>query len=275
VSDSAGQHSGPPAGWYPDPVDAGRLLFFDGVRWTGDSATRPPVPAPPRGTLPMSVSVAAIAVTALPLVISRVTIYLLAGQRWPVVVYLAVAAVIAYLPGLLLWRYVARRFVAGHPIDAVGLRIRWVDLGWGPLTWLAAVVAEVVVGNLIVALKVPFVSNTDAFGDLHHRRGYVLALLLLAVVIAPVVEEIIFRGLLQRGLLSALPPWLAIAVQGLLFGAAHVSPERGMGNIGLALVLGAVGVVFGATAYLTRRLAPTMVAHAIVNAVAMAVVLSR
>jgi membrane protease YdiL (CAAX protease family) len=186
-----------------------------------------------------------------------------------------VAAVIAYLPGLLLWRYVARRFVAGHPIDAVGLRIRWVDLGWGPLTWLAAVVAEVVVGNLIVALKVPFVSNTDAFGDLHHRRGYVLALLLLAVVIAPVVEEIIFRGLLQRGLLSALPPWLAIAVQGLLFGAAHVSPERGMGNIGLALVLGAVGVVFGATAYLTRRLAPTMVAHAIVNAVAMAVVLSR
>jgi membrane protease YdiL (CAAX protease family) len=90
-----------------------------------------------------------------------------------------------------------------------------------------------------------------------------------------VVEEIIFRGLLQRGLLSALPPWLAIAVQGLLFGAAHVSPERGMGNIGLALVLGAVGVVFGAAAYLTRRLAPTMVAHAIVNAVAMAVVLSR
>jgi membrane protease YdiL (CAAX protease family) len=223
----------------------------------------------------MSVAVAAIAVTALPLVISRVTIYLLAGQRWPVVVYLAVAAVIAYLPGLLLWRSVARRFVAGHPIDAVGLRIRWVDLGWGPLTWLAAVMAEVVVGNLIVALKVPFVSNTDAFGELHHRRGYVLALLLLAVVIAPVVEEIIFRGLLQRGLLSVLPPWLAIAVQGLLFGAAHVSPERGMGNIGLALVLGAVGVVFGAAAYLTRRLAPTMVAHAIVNAVAMAVVLSR
>ena len=109
----------------------------------------------------------------------------------------------------------------------------------------------------------------------HHRRGYALAVLFLAVLVAPVVEEIIFRGLLQRGLMSVLPPWVAIGIQGLLFGAAHVSPDRGMGNIGLALVLAAVGVVFGVAAHLTRRLGPTMIAHAIVNAVAMVVVLSR
>ena len=275
MSDAAGDHLGPPAGWYPDPTVLGRLIYFDGKRWTGATAMPQPVPKPPRGTLPMSVALAAVACTALPLVVSRVTIYFLASLQWPVVAYLALSATIAYLPGMLLWRWVARRHLGGHPIDAVGARFRVADLGWGPLTWFSAVIAEVAVGALLVALKVPFVSNTDSFGDLHHRRGYALAVLFLAVLVAPVVEEIIFRGLLQRGLMSVLPPWVAIGIQGLLFGAAHVSPDRGMGNIGLALVLAAVGVVFGVAAHLTRRLGPTMIAHAIVNAVAMVVVLSR
>ena len=37
----------------------------------------------------MSVALAAVACTALPLVVSRVTIYFLASLQWPVVAYLA------------------------------------------------------------------------------------------------------------------------------------------------------------------------------------------
>ena len=44
--------------------------------------------------------------------------------------------------------------------------------------------------------------------------------------------------------------------------------------LSLALVLGAVGCVLGGAGYLFRRLVPGMVAHAILNGVAMAVVLS-
>ena len=49
--------------------------------------------------------------------------------------------------------------------------------------------------------------------------------------------------------------------------------RRGAGNIGLVLVLAAVGVAFGGAAYLLRRIGPTILAHAIFNGVVMAVVL--
>lgn len=262
-------------GWYPDPLMPDAVLWFDGVRFTGQRAKRVPVPRPPRGTLPRSVALWAVVLTAVPLVVGRTAVYLLSQWRWPVAVYVAIAGVIAYVPGLVLWQVASRRHMGGHACDAVGFRIRLVDLGWGPLTWLAAVAAELAMAAVLAVLHIPVVSNTDSFGDIHQRRGYVVALLLLAVVVAPVAEEIVFRGLLLRGLMSSMRPWAAIAVQAVLFGAAHMAPERGWGNVGLALMLGAVGGVFGVVAVRTRRLAPSMIAHAMVNAIALAVVFSR
>ena len=273
--ESGGVRTEPPAGWYPDPLHPDVLMQFDGRRWTGARVIRAAVPPPPRGTLPARVAVWAVLCTALPLVVGRTVMYLLAHFRWPIAAYIAVGGAIAYSPGLLLWWQVGRRHMRRHSRDAVGFRARWIDLAWGPGTWLAAVCAEVLVGSLLVALRVPFVSNTDSFGDVHGRRGYVVALLLLAVLVAPIAEEVIFRGLLLRGLLSQIPPWAAITVQAVLFGAAHVAPERGWGNIGLALVLASVGAVFGAAAYLSRRLAPSIIAHAMVNGIALAIVFSR
>jgi membrane protease YdiL (CAAX protease family) len=69
-------------------------------------------------------------------------------------------------------------------------------------------------------------------------------------------------------------PVLAIAVQGVLFGFAHSDPARGAGNIGLSLVLSAVGVALGTSAYLLRRIGPTVIAHAIFNGVVLIIVLS-
>ena len=33
----------PPAGWYDDPVEAGRLRWWDGAQWTADRWPRPPI----------------------------------------------------------------------------------------------------------------------------------------------------------------------------------------------------------------------------------------
>ena len=101
-----------------------------------------------------------------------------------------------------------------------------------------------------------------------------MTLLVLAVVAAPIAEEIVFRGVVLRGLLSRNGPVLSIAVQGVIFGLAHFDPVRGTGNIGLVLVLGSVGCVLGGAAYLLRRITPTMIAHAILNGIAMALALS-
>jgi membrane protease YdiL (CAAX protease family) len=77
-----------------------------------------------------------------------------------------------------------------------------------------------------------------------------------------------------RGLRSVLAIAPAIALQAVLFGIAHVDPVRGRGNIGLVLVLTAVGAVLGVAAHKLRRIGPTMLAHGILNAVVMAIVLS-
>lgn len=78
----------------------------------------------------------------------------------------------------------------------------------------------------------------------------------------------------MRGFLSRMRPTAAIALQGLLFGVAHVDPVRGTGNIGLALVLSGVGVALGSAAYFTHRLGPAVIAHAIFNGVVFTIVLT-
>jgi len=121
---------------------------------------------------------------------------------------------------------------------------------------------------------VPLTSNTEGIGELDLDRTYVISILVTAVVAAPIVEELVFRGLILAGLLSRMRWVWAVLVQGAVFGVAHVDPARGVGNVGLALILSAVGVTLGGAAYLLRRIPPTMLAHGILNAVVLTVVLT-
>lgn len=262
-----------PAGWYPDPWQPDTLHYWDGVRWTGRRAVPAPVPEP-RPVLPLAVALGALVSMAVPLVLSRALLRPLARHDWPVAVYVVLAGVLAYGPPLVFWRYASRRWGTGRPAADVGLEVRKSDLGWGPLTWLSCLAAEAAVVAVVLMFDIPFRANTESVSDLKADRGYVIAMLVLAVVAAPVVEEIVFRGMVLRGLRSRLPVVAAVALQAVLFGCAHFAPERGVQNLGLVMVLSAVGAVLGGAAHLTRRLGPSIIAHAILNAVAMAVVLS-
>jgi hypothetical protein len=247
--------------------------YWDGVQWTANLAE--PMASPvPHPTLPFPVAIGAIVSLAVPLVASRWILRPFAHHDWPIAVYVVVAGLLAYGPPLAFWRYASRRWGSGSPAADVGLQVRGVDFGWGPLTWMACLAAQTLVAALILALHVPFQSNTESLRALRDDRGFVIAMLVLSVVVAPLVEEVVFRGLVLRGFLSRWPVVAAVGVQGVLFGMAHFSPERGLRNIGLLILLSVVGVVLGSSAYLVRRLAPTIIAHALINGVAMAVVLS-
>src|SRR5262249_43121251 len=70
-------------------------------------------------------------------------------------------------------------------------------------------------------------------------RGRELWLALLCVGIAPgVAEELLCRGLVQRGLASRLGPALAIALAALLFGALHADLVHAAFATALGLYLG-------------------------------------
>lgn len=268
--------SSQPPGWYPDPANTLDLRYWDGVGWTSH-VVRPsvvPVDRSPHPTLPFAVAIGALVSIAVPLVASRFILRQLAEFKWPIAVYVVLLAVIAYGPPLVFWRVAGRRWGSGSLRDDIGLTVRRADVGWGPLTWAASLAAQIVVAIIVVATKIPIQNNTDQIRAARDNPGYVIPIVIIAVVAAPIVEEIVFRGMVLRGLLARLAPVWAIALQAVLFGAAHFDPERGVRNIGLLMVLSAVGGVLGYSAYHFRRLAPSMIAHAIMNGLAMAIVLS-
>jgi uncharacterized protein len=262
-----------PTGWFPDPWNDAGVRFWDGRSWTGFVATPPPTPET-HPTLPVRAAWGAVAILLVSVTASRYLLKAIADFHWPIAVYVVILAMAGYAPSLLWCRYASRRWGSGAFRADVGLRGRWVDAGWGPVTWAACLVAQIAVGLLVVLLKIPFISNAKDISKLSADRGYLVSMLVIAVVAAPVIEEIVFRGVVMRGLLARYRVVTAVGLQGVLFGLAHFDPIRGAGNIGLILVLSSVGCVLGGAAFLIRRLAPTMIAHAMINGIAMALALS-
>ena len=90
-----------------------------------------------------------------------------------------------------------------------------------------------------------------------------ILLFVTIALVAPLLEEILFRGLLQNALSKRLPAWAAIALSALVFGAMHMDfyamPP---------LVL--MGAIFGVIYHLTGSLRVTIVLHMVNNAAALA-----
>jgi uncharacterized protein len=240
------------------------------------SSTRPrPVPPPPpHPTFPVVAAVGAILVLTGSLVASKYLLDAIVGFGWPVVVYVVILAAVGYGPPLWWCRHASRRWGSGRLGADIGLTPRWSDLGWGPLIWLGAIGAQLAVAAVVLGLGIPITNNTEGISELSADRTYIVSIVITAVVAAPIVEEMVFRGVVMRGLRSRLPAAPTIIFQGILFGVAHVDPVRGAGNIGLVMVLSGVGVAFGVAVYLLRRIGPAIVAHAIFNAVILVLVLS-
>lgn len=263
-----------PAGWYVDPKLSNLVRYWDGTAWTPWIAERPKPPAPPHPTIPLWAGVGALLTILVSLVASRYVIDALSHHRWPIAVYVVIAGVIGYGPVLVFCTWASHRWGRRSLRADSGLFAKWVDAGWGPVTWLCCLATQIVLGIIVVATGIPFSSNTEGIDAVGGERGYVIATLVLAVVAAPLVEEIVFRGIVLRSFLAAMHPVAAIGLQGVLFGMAHFDPVRGTGNIGLVMVLGGVGITMGGAAYLFRRITPTIIAHAIINAIAMTVALT-
>lgn len=79
----------------------------------------------------------------------------------------------------------------------------------------------------------------------------------LAVVLAPVTEEILFRGYLFGALSMSLPMWATQIVTATLFGLVH-----GMGH---AIPIGVLSLLFGYLRQRYRSLWPSIVAHMVHN----------
>jgi len=263
-----------PPGWYPDPWMPSNLRWWDGARWTYHHVVPAPPPPAPITPLPLPAAIGAVLAVVIPIVISWPIAGALEDRDVPDFLLILLATVLTYGPGLWWWRVASQRYGTGQLRADVGLSVKKVDFGWGPLSWLSCVAAQATVFGLVLAFDIPFTSNIEGGSDSGNDLSRVIPAIVLIVLIAPFVEEIIFRGLVLRGLLSVTRPWVAVAIQGVVFGCVHFDPDRGAGNIGLVMVLSAAGVMLGGTALLVKRLAPSIMAHMIINGIAVTVALA-
>jgi len=283
----AGTWPGPD--WYRDPSGRHAMRYWDGSTWTDAVADGREVTSDPqdperlaelwerdgdlRGRWPWGVALVCIGV----FVVAELLIVLSArGMRWAGeggLVPIAVGATILY-GALLVAAFVAhRQYGDGRSIvDTFGLRFRWSDIAWGFLLSVVARIAAVIVLIPLVIIDPDLIGSNVPGDDVPLDVGLLLTLTITAGVAAPLVEEIFFRGLLQRALETRLHVWLAVGVASALFGFAHINLDLGRGNVGLVLVTGIGGVVFGIAARQHRRLGVAIAAHALYNAIPVALV---
>ena len=86
----------------------------------------------------------------------------------------------------------------------------------------------------------------------------ILVTLALLVLVAPLVEEAVFRGVALSGLLERFGPATAIGMTAVLFSAIHLDLWRFVPLVFL-------GVVLGYLAWHARSIWPAVLAHALVN----------
>lgn len=123
---------------------------------------------------------------------------------------------------------------------------------------LAVVLSETdnIIGELLRLLP-----GFQDYSQLLKLREYPLGAFLLLVVIAPLTEEYLFRGLMLRGLLLRQSRAAAVWITALLFGLVHANlPQLFLGVV--------IGAVFGWWYVRTRSLGPCLIGHALFNSVA-------
>ncbi len=181
---------------------------------------------------------------------------------------LAIATGAAWLVQIAALAFTSSHYGKGEPVEDFvehyGLRFRPIDLVGVPV----GVIAQLAIVPLVYVPLRAIWPDTFSKSELEHRareladkaNGWTVVLLVIIVVIgAPIVEELVYRGLLQRSMSAAFGAVPALVVMSLWFALMHPTPIEWPG-------LMIAGALFGAGLALTGRIGPGIITHAAFNA---------
>lgn len=149
---------------------------------------------------------------------------------------------------------------------AVFSRQKWCDrlgfrVGNLPIwTWLLFLLGTPVVGLLAAQLMSRLASEPSEQMRMLERMfqfdsiGSLMMLLLLISLLPGIFEEVLFRGFMQRRLLTRLPASLSIIITSFFFAAAHMDLMHAVGVLPLGLWLGVI-------AWRADSIAPAIFGH--------------
>jgi len=116
---------------------------------------------------------------------------------------------------------------------------QWMDFVWSPLGMFVYLVLTTIV-TAIATQALTFVDYSQTqetgFAEIATRPEHTLAFLSL-VVVAPIAEEVLFRGYLLGKLRKYAPLWLSILLTSVLFAVVHFQWNVGIDVFVLSIVL--------------------------------------
>ena len=182
---------------------------------------------------------------------------------------LALSALTLWGPyvGALLW--VSKRNGTGGFIQDFALRFQARDL-WGIPLGMASQLLLVVLVTLPFQWMFPSLFNKEAVekraNDLFDaaQGGWIVLLIVVVIICAPLVEEIVYRGFIQHNLAVAYGARISLLLASFWFAAVHLQLAEFPGVFAFALVL---GLCFSRT----KRLGLSIVTHVSFNATALTV----
>jgi membrane protease YdiL (CAAX protease family) len=158
-----------------------------------------------------------------------------------VVLYTLTLAIVIGIP------YIVKRRKASLQLLGLTRRLSWLDIGMTPVGLVVYFIAT----SVLAFLATTFVPGFDisqaqdtGFTQLSLRYEYIVAFLTL-VVLAPIAEEVLFRGYLFGKLRQHVPIWLAIIVTSLVFGFIHGAWNLAIDTFALSVVLCVLRVTTG------------------------------
>ncbi|WP_175472168.1 MULTISPECIES: CPBP family intramembrane glutamic endopeptidase [unclassified Curtobacterium] len=153
--------------------------------------------------------------------------------------------------------------------------VRRLGLGWPDA--VAAIGVAVVCRGLDAGLSVLFSGTTGLTPPVTLGPPDVVPLVVAAVgvcVVSPVLEEVVFRGVLQRRLASELTPrtrFLAVLLTAFLFALLHLLLGAGgttLAGFQVFVTTFVLGLLTGVLVAMTDRLGGAVLAHVLFNTVA-------
>lgn len=124
------------------------------------------------------------------------------------------------------------------------------------------------VDNLTRLVFPPPAGLAEAFEELLDTRARPISSFLLLVVVAPVTEEVLFRGVILRGFLGNYSKRSAILLSALLFAVMHTNPWQFISAF-------VAGILLAWLLIETGSLLPCLFAHAVANGTAYLAGLTR
>ncbi|MGT2844732.1 CPBP family intramembrane glutamic endopeptidase [Streptococcus hongkongensis] len=186
---------------------------------------------------------------------------LLVKKEQPFWQVILISMLLLVITALTYWFAKKKKLLADKASLTSDSAILWIGLGFAALTIIKFI------GGIILFLEHGANANTANQMALEQAGFHPMLLFILAAIVAPIIEETVFRGIIFGKVFGA-KSYLGLVISSLLFGGLHMPSD-----IGSWVIYAGMGLVLGFVYHKTKNLSYCMIIHFINNGLAVLLML--